>query len=150
MSKKQETNASDDENLNNRKEPEMANETIEDIVRDVRHVSELHGMSYKDDKNWHLTIHNYTRILADRIEAAHKREIIVERNLGTDEIDMAVAAKDATIARLTEVLKQIAMRPATDEVIKKIAMRQDTDFVSEFEANVDTALAALATEGGAK
>ena len=52
----------------------MANETIEDIVRDVRHVSELHGMSYKDDKNWHLTIHNYTRILADRIEAAHKAE----------------------------------------------------------------------------
>ena len=50
----------------------MANETIEDIVRDVRHVSELHGMSYNDDKNWHLTIHNYTRILADRIEKAHK------------------------------------------------------------------------------
>ena len=49
----------------------MANETIEDIVRDVRHVSELHGMSYMDDKNWHLTIHNYTRILADRIESAH-------------------------------------------------------------------------------
>ena len=49
----------------------MANETIEDIVRDVRHVSELHGMSYKDDKNWHLTMHNYTRILADRIESAH-------------------------------------------------------------------------------
>ena len=115
----------------------MSNETIEDIVRDVRHESELHGMSYKDDKNWHLTIHNYTRILADRIEAAHKREIIVERNLGTDEIDMAVAAKDATIARLTEALKQIAMRPATD-------------FESEFQANVATALAALEAEGGAK
>ena len=136
MSKKQEINAADDENLNNRKGTKMANETIEDIVRDMRHVSELHVMSYKDDKNWHLTIHNYTRILADRIEAAHKREIIVERNFGTDEIDMAVAAKDETIARLTEVLKQIAMRPATD-------------FVSEFEANVATALAALAAEGGA-
>lgn len=64
----------------------MANEMIEDVVREMR----------KYPNEW-----------ADRIEAAHKREIIVERNLGTDEIDMAVAAKDATIARLTEALKSI-------------------------------------------
>ena len=121
----------------------MSNETIEDIVRDVRHVSELHGMSYKDDKNWHLTIHYYTRILADRIEAAHKREIIVERNLGTDEIDMAVAAKDATIARLTEALKSIVSYGEN-----KSSM--DDPCAADYWIVRNIASAALAAEGEAK
>ena len=44
---------------------------------------------------------------------------------------------EAENAKMRKALKQIAMRPAAD-------------FVSEFEANVATALAALAAEGGAK
>ena len=111
----------------------MANETIEDIVRDVRNVSELHGMSY-------------TRILADRIEAAHKREIIVERNLGTDEIDMAVAAKDATIARLKEA--NARMREALLLIAGGKDARRNYEEVAWHMAQ--WAAEALAVEGEAK
>ena len=105
-------------------EPKMANETIEDIVRDVRHVSELHGMSYMDDKNWHLTIHNYTRILADRIEAAHKAE--------TEEVDRLRAG-------LKSVMKEYCSRNC------------DVEFGSESCRGSQCRMSeALATEGGAK
>ena len=53
-----ETNAADDENLNNRKEPEMANETIEDIVRDVRLLADRIEASQRFEENARLEAEN--------------------------------------------------------------------------------------------
>ena len=101
-------------------------ETIEDIVSDIRHVSELHGMKFKQDERWHIAAHEYTRIIADRIEAAHKAEItakdatIAHHEAINEQQDIDNSRLNATIARLTEALKSIAQRTSEFEITSGI------------------------------
>ena len=117
----------------------MANETIADIIAEIRREMPVYASGILCSNMTEVAVHEF----ADRIEAAHKREIIVERNLGTDEIDMAVAAKDATIARLTEALKSIVSYGEN-----KSSM--DDPCAADYWIVRNIARAALAAEGGTK
>lgn len=66
-----ETNAADDENLNNRKEPEMANETIADIIAEIRREMPVYASGILCSNMTEVAVHEF----ADRIEAAYKSEL---------------------------------------------------------------------------
>ena len=107
------------------------------IVRDaINYAHDLVAKCGKLDLPHKMEAHN----AVDRIEAAYKSELQAHVRNFESTINNLVdesARLEAENAKMRKALKQIAMRPATD-------------FVSEFEANVATALAALAAEGGAK
>ena len=107
------------------------------IVRDaINYAHDLVAKCGKLDLPHKMEAHN----AVDRIEAAYKSELQAHvRNFEStiNNLVDANARLEAVNAKMREALKKIAMRPATD-------------FVSEFQSNVTTALAALAAEGGAE
>ena len=92
------------------------NETIEDIVAEIRRVA--HNVAVADANTingWRPAA--FLSMLADRIEAAHKRETADEKrisdavvqSLRDKKLEMAgeIAAKDNEIARLRAALKPV-------------------------------------------
>ena len=113
-------------------------DTIEDIVAEMR------GPYYKmgrSNASLDKDMMGYMSFMANRIEAANKREIIVERHLAEEYL----ATKDEEIAELRECLNE-----AIREKCPFTRMSCKHGEPCEYECGTDKWRNALQDEGGAK